>query len=323
MKRIIIYEQGAPEVMRYEDTPIPEPGAGQVRLKVAAIGVNYIDTYQRGGAYKVPMPFVPGQEAAGVVDAVGDGVTDFRVGDRAGFGFGVAGAYSEYVIAPAEKLIPIPEGTATRLAAAAMLQGMTAHYLTHSTFPLQVGQTALIHAAAGGTGQLVVQMAKRRGARVIGTAGSPEKVRIAESLGADAVINYATQNFEAEVSRLTDGAGVDVVYDSVGASTWEGSLNCLKRRGMMVLFGQSSGAIPPLDPQILNAKGSLYLTRPSLAAYTATRAELLQRANDVFSWIADGSLHVSVGHEFPLAQAAEAHIALTGRKTTGKILLIP
>ncbi|PJF25484.1 MAG: NADPH:quinone reductase, partial [Phototrophicales bacterium] len=304
MKHIIIYEHGVPEVMRYEDAPIPEPGAGQVRLKVEAIGVNYIDTYQRSGAYKVPLPFVLGQEAAGVVDAVGDGVTAFQVGDRAGFGFGVTGAYSEYVIAPAEKLIPIPDGTSTRLAAAAMLQGMTAHYLTHSTFPLHAGHTALIHAAAGGTGQLVVQMAKRRGARVIATAGSPEKVKIAESLGADAVINYSTQDFVAEVKRLTDGAGVDVVYDSVGAATWEGSLDCLKRRGMMVLFGQSSGSVPLFDPQILNAKGSLYLTRPSLAAHTATRPELLERANDVFSWIADGSLHISVGHEFPLAQAA-------------------
>jgi NADPH2:quinone reductase len=323
VKRIIIYEHGAPDVMRFEDAPMPEPSAGQVRLKVEAAGVNYIDTYQRGGAYKVPLPFVLGQEAAGVVDAVGDGVTEFRVGDRAGFGFGAAGAYSEYVIVPADKLILIPEGTETRLAAAALLQGMTAHYLTHSTFPLQAGHTALIHAAAGGTGQLLVQMAKRRGARVIATAGSPEKIKIAESLGADYVIDYTAQDFEAEVKRITEGAGVDVVYDSVGASTWEGSLNCLKRRGMMVLFGQSSGAIPPFDPQILNAKGSLYLTRPSLGAYTATRAELLERANAVFSWIADGSLHVSVGHEFPLAQAAEAHIALTGRKTTGKILLIP
>lgn len=323
MKHIIIYEQGAPEVMRYEDAAIPEPGAGQVRLKIEAVGVNYIDTYQRGGAYKVPLPFVLGQEAAGVVDAVGDGVTDFKVGDRAGFGFGVSGAYSEYAIAPADKLIPIPDGTPTRLAAAALLQGMTAHYLTHSTFPLHAGHTALIHAAAGGTGQLVVQMAKRRGARIIATAGSTEKVEIVERLGADAVINYSTQDFEAEVKRLTDGAGVDVVYDSVGAATWEGSLNCLKRRGMMVLFGQSSGGVPPFDPQILNAKGSLYLTRPSLAAYTATRAELLERAGDVFAWIADGSLKVSVQHEFPLARAAEAHIALTGRKTTGKILLIP
>ncbi len=323
MKRIIIYEPGAPEVMRYEDAPIPEPSAGQVRLKVEVVGVNYIDTYQRSGAYPMPVPFVPGQEAAGVVDAVGDGVAEFQIGDRAGFGFGVSGAYSEYVIVPVEKLIPIPNGTPTRLAAASMLQGMTAHYLTHSTFPLHAGHTALIHAAAGGTGQLVVQMAKRRGARVIATVGSPEKVKIAEQLGADAVINYTDQDFEAEVKRLTDGAGVDVVYDSVGAATWEGSLNCLKRRGMMVLFGQSSGAVPPFDPQLLNAKGSLYLTRPSLAAYTAARAELLERASEVFSWIAEGSLHVSVQHEFPLRQAAEAHIALTSRKTTGKILLIP
>ncbi len=323
MKRIIITEQGEPSVMRYEDAPIPEPGAGQARLKVEAIGVNYIDTYQRGGQYKVALPFTPGQEAAGVIDALGDGVSDFKVGDRAAFGFGVPDAYADYVIAPVEKLIPVPAGVESRIAAAALLQGMTAHYLTHDTFPLQTGQSALIHAAAGGTGQLIVQMAKMRGAFVIATVGSAAKAEIARKLGADAVINYTEQDFEAEVRRITAGAGVDVVYDSVGKDTFDKSLNCLRRRGLMVLFGQSSGAIQPLDPQILNAKGSLYLTRPSLAAYTATRDELLRRASDVFDGIARNTLHIAIDRELPLAHAADAHIALQSRGTAGKILLIP
>jgi NADPH2:quinone reductase len=323
MKRIILYQQGDPSVMRYEDAPIPTPAAGQARLRVEAIGVNYIDTYQRGGVYPVPLPFTPGQEAAGVIDALGEGVTDFRVGDRAAFGFGVPGAYADYVIAPAEKLIPVPENVEARLAAASLLQGMTAHYLTHDTFPLHVGQRALIHAAAGGTGQLVVQMARARGAFVIATVGSAAKAAIAHTLGADVVINYNEQDFAAEVRRITHGAGVDVVYDGVGAATFEGSLNSLARRGMMVLFGQASGAIPPFDPQILNAKGSLYLTRPSLAAYTATRDELLMRAAAVFDGIARGTLHIAIDRALPLADATEAHIALTSRSTAGKILLIP
>jgi len=245
------------------------------------------------------------------------------VGDRAAFGFGVPDAYADYVIAPVEKLIPVPAGVESRIAAAALLQGMTAHYLTHDTFPLQTGQSALIHAAAGGTGQLIVQMAKMRGAFVIATVGSAAKAEIARKLGADAVINYTEQDFEAEVRRITAGAGVDVVYDSVGKDTFDKSLNCLRRRGLMVLFGQSSGAIQPLDPQILNAKGSLYLTRPSLAAYTATRDELLRRASDVFDGIARNTLHIAIDRELPLAHAADAHIALQSRGTAGKILLIP
>lgn len=322
MKAIRVYEPGEPTVMRLEDVPLPEPGPGQVRLKIAAAGVNFIDVYQRSGQYVIDLPFTPGMEGAGVVDAVGADVTAFAPGDRVAFGF-TRGSYAEYIVVPAGKLVLVPADVDLTLAAGALLQGMTAQYLSHSTFPLQPGQTALIHAAAGGTGALLVQMAKHRGAHVIGTAGSPEKAQIAREAGADAVILYREADFEAEVRRLTDGQGVDVVYDSVGRDTFAKGLNVLCRRGMMVLFGQSSGAVEPIAPQILNARGSLYLTRPSLGDYTATYAELNERASAVFEGLRAGWLRLRIDRTLPLAQAAAAHEALASRATTGKVLLIP
>jgi len=322
MKQIVVREYGDPDVMQLEDGPLPEPGAGQVRVKVAAAGLNMIDTYKRSGAYKPPLPFTPGEEAAGTVDAIGAGVTLVKPGDRVAYGF-TQGAYAEYALVPEGQLVPVPDGLDLKFAAALMLQGMTAHYLTHDTFPLQPGQTCLIHAAAGGTGQLVVQIAKLRGARVIGTASTEEKVAIAYEAGADEVIRYTEQDFEAETKRLTGGKGVDVVYDSVGKDTFDKSLNVLRKRGYLVLFGQSSGAVAPLDPQILNAKGSLFLTRPSLGHYLQDRDELLRRAGDVLGWAASGQLKVRVDRALPLAEVAEAHRVIESRGTKGKILLIP
>jgi NADPH2:quinone reductase len=322
MKKIVVHEYGEPDVMQLEEAPIPEVGPGQVRIRVEAIGLNYIDTYKRSGAYKGALPMTPGEEAAGVIDAVGAGVTEVQVGQRIAYSF-VQGAYAEYAVIPAEKAILIPENLDTQTAAAALLQGMTAHYLTHDTFPLGRGHTALIHAAAGGTGQLIVQMAKLRGARVISTVSTPEKAQLVRELGADEVIIYTRQDFEAEVKRLTGGKGVDVVYDSVGKDTFEKGLNLLRPRGYMVLFGQASGPVPALEPQILNAKGSLFLTRPSLGHYLLDRAELVYRANDVFSRAASGALKVRVDRRFPLGEAAAAHQALTSRGTAGKLLLIP
>src|SRR6266511_3921994 len=307
MKAIRIHEFGGPEVLRYDDLPLPEPGAGEARVKLAATGVNFIDIYHRKGQYPGKLPLTLGQEGAGVVDAVGANATNLKVGDQVAYA-SVQGAYAEYANVPVARLVPVPDGVALDLAAAVMLQGMTAHYLTHSTFALKPGDTALVHAAAGGIGQLLVQLAKRCGARVI---------------GADEVIGYNEEDFEAAVKRLTDGKGVDVVYDSVGKTTFDKSLNCLRPRGYMVLFGQSSGPVPPLDPQILNGKGSIFLTRPTLAHYMATRDELLSRTNDLFSWITAGELKVAIDTTFPLAQAAEAHRYLEGRRTKGKVLLIP
>ncbi len=320
MKAIRIHQQGDPEVMKLEDIPIPEPGAGTVRLKIEAVGVNFIDIYQRIGQYKVNLPLTLGQEAAGVVDAVGEGVADVKVGDRAAYS-SVMGAYAEYAIVPTEKLVPLPAKVESRDAAAVMLQGMTAHYLSTDTFPIQAGQTALIHAAAGGTGALLVQMAKLRGAHVIATVSTDAKAAIARESGADEVLFY--DGFEAKVKELTAGRGVDVVYDSVGKDTFDSSLNCLRPRGYMVLFGASSGAVPPFDPIILNQKGSLYLTRPTLGHYIATREEVLRRAGDVLGLIADGKLTVRIDRSYPLGEAAEAHRALASRATMGKVLLIP
>jgi NADPH:quinone reductase len=322
MQKIVVHEYGEPDVMKLEEAPMPEPGPGQLRIKIEAIGLNYIDTYKRSGAYKGALPMTPGEEAAGVIDAVGEGVTEFKVGQRAAYSF-VQGAYAQYSVIPAEKALLVPDNLDTQTAAAALLQGMTAHYLTHDTFPLGRGHTALIHAAAGGTGQLVVQLAKLRGARVIATVGSAEKAALVRDLGADEVIIYTQQDFEAEVKRLTGGKGVDVVYDSVGKDTFDKGLNLLRPRGYMVLFGQASGAVGPLDPQVLNAKGSIYLTRPSLGHYLLDRAELVYRANDVFSRAASGALKVRIDRRFPLADAAEAHRALTSRGTAGKVLLLP
>ncbi|MBI5668371.1 MAG: quinone oxidoreductase [Chloroflexi bacterium] len=322
MKLVRVYEYGGPEVLKYEDAPTPEPAPGMVRVKIEAIGLNFIDTYQRSGIYKLPLPFTPGMEAAGVVDAVGQDVTEFRPGDRVVYGM-VNGAYADYTIVAAEKLVPVPEGMDALTAAAAMIQGLTAHYLTRDTFPLNDSHTALIHAAAGGTGQLVVQMAKQRGARVIGTAGTEQKAALAQAAGADEVIVYTQQDFEAEVKRLTDNRGVDVVYDSVGRDTFDKSIACLRPRGMMVLFGHASGTVPPVDPLAVLGKASLFLTRPYLSHYIATREELRRRASEVFHAVETGALKVTIGRTFTLENAAEAHRALAGRLTTGKVLLIP
>ncbi|MCS6804068.1 MAG: quinone oxidoreductase [Acidobacteriota bacterium] len=322
MKAIRVHEFGGIEALRLEDIPLPEPGRGEARVKLHASGVNYIDIYHRTGLYKSPLPFTPGMEGAGVVDALGADVTDVRVGDRVAYAMS-QGSYAEYAIVAAWKLVPLPEGLDFSTAAAALLQGMTAHYLTHSTYPLKPGDTALVHAAAGGTGQLLVQMAKQRGARVVGTVSTEEKAALAKAAGADDVILYTQTDFAQEVKRLTEGRGVEVVYDSVGQATFDKSLDCLKPRGYLVLFGQSSGPVPPFDPGLLSAKGSLFLTRPTLAHYTATRQELQQRANDVFSWVRDGRLKLRIERTFPLAEAAEAQRQLEERKTSGKLLLIP
>ena len=306
VKAVRFHEFGGPEVLRYEDIPQPEPGPGEAVLRLGACGVNFIDTYQRTGAYNVALPHVAGQEGAGEIVAVGEGAS-----------------YAEYVKVPAERLVKLPEGVDDATGAAVLLQGMTAHYLMASTFPLEPGHTCLVHAAAGGVGLLLTQMAKMRGAHVIGTVSTEEKAQLAREAGADDVILYTQQDFVAEVDRITGGAKLDVVYDSVGKDTFDGSLNCLRDRGYLVLYGQSSGRVPPVDPQALNAKGSLFLTRPTLASYTLTREEIDWRAGDIFGWVAEGSLNVRVGATFALSEAAEAHRQLEGRLTTGKVLLVP
>jgi NADPH:quinone reductase len=320
MKAIRIHSFGGPDVLRYEDVAVPSPGAGQALVRVEAAGLNFIDIYRRSGLYKVELPHTLGLEGAGTVDAIGPGVTGLAVGDRVAV-TDVPGAYAQYVLAPADRLVPIPPGVSARQAAAVILQGMTAHYLALATYPLQRGDVCLVHAAAGGVGLLLCQIAKRRGARVIATVSTEAKAELARKAGADEIIFYTRQDFEVEVKRLT-GAGVQVVYDSVGKTTFEKGLDCLRPRGMMVLFGQSSGPVAPIDPQVLNQKGSLFLTRPTLFNYIATRDELLSRAGEVLGWVADGSLSVRIDREYPLADAASAHRALEGRETTGKVLLI-
>jgi NADPH2:quinone reductase len=322
MKVVRVHEYGGVEALSYEDVEKPEPGEGEARVKVEASGVNFIDIYHRIGRYQGSLPFTLGQEAGGIVDAVGPNVTDVSPGDRVVYA-DVQGSYAEYAIVPAWYLAPVPKEVDVEHATAVMEQGLTAHYLTHSTYPIQQGETALVHAASGGVGHLLVQIAKLRGARVIGTVSTEEKAALAREAGADDVINYSKLDFEAEVKRLTNNKGVDVVYDSVGKDTFEKGLNCLRRRGYMVLFGQSSGPAPQIDPQILNPKGSLYLTRPTLGHYTADRTELLERVNDLFSWMAAGKLNVRVDKTFPLSNAADAHQYLEGRKSKGKVLLIP
>lgn len=322
MKAIRVHEYGGPEVMRLEEVPVPQPQAGEALVRLAASGVNFIDIYQREGLYPVPLPFIPGNEGAGTVEALGFGVTEVAVGDRVAFAM-VTGSYAEYAVVPAAKLVPVPEMVDLKFAAALMLQGMTAHYLTHSTYPLTEGDICLAHAVAGGVGELLVQMAKRLGARVIGTVSTEEKAALARSVGTDEVILYTQQDFESETRRLTVGKGVQVVYDGVGQSTFEKGLNCLVSRGYMVLYGQASGPVGALDPQVLNAKGSLFLTRPSLAHYVLTRQELLWRASDVLNWVATGELQLNIGNVLPLAQAADAHRKLVARQTMGKTLLTP
>jgi len=319
MKAVFIEQTGGAEVLKYAELPNPEPGPGQALVKIAASGVNFIDTYHRSGLYKLPLPAVLGGEGAGTVEAVGEGVSTVKPGDRVAWGT-ARGSYAEYAAVPATALVRLPDGLDFKHAAAAMLQGMTAHYLTHSTFPLKQGHTALVHAAAGGTGRLIVQMAKLAGARVIGTAGSAEKAHIAKQAGADEVILYSERDFAEETRRLT--GGVDVVYDSVGASTFLKSIDCLKPRGMMVTFGNASGPVPAIEPLMLSQKGSLFLTRPTLAHYTLTRDELEWRAGDVLRWIAEKKLTLKIDHVYPLADAAQAHRDLEGRKTTGKLVLI-
>jgi NADPH:quinone reductase len=322
MKAVRIHAPGPAAAMRVEDVPVPQPGRGEALVKLEACGVNFIDVYKRTGLYPVPVPATLGEEGAGEVVAVGEGVTEVRAGDRVAWA-GALGAYAEYAVVPAARLVPVPAAVPAREAAAVMLQGMTAHYLATSTYPLRAGDRCLVHAAAGGVGLLLVQIAKRRGAFVIGTAGSDEKAALAREAGADATIVYTRQDFVAETRRLTGGAGVQVVYDSVGRTTFLPGFDALAPRGMMALFGQSSGPVEPLDPQLLNRKGSLFLTRPTLAHYTATREELLARAGDLFAWMAAGELSVRVGAELALADAAEAHRALEGRRTTGKVILRP
>lgn len=322
MQAIVVQNPGGPEVLTYQETKTPTPKAGEALVKLAAIGLNYIDVYHRTGLYPLPRPFIPGMEAAGTVEAVGPDVSDVAVGDRVAYAM-QPGAYAEYAVVPAWKLVNIPPTVTFEQAAAAMLQGMTAHYLVTSVHPLKADQTALIHAAAGGVGLLLVQLTKHLGARAIGTVSTEAKATLARAAGADEVILYTEQDFEQETRRLTDGRGVEVVYDSVGRDTFLKSLNCLAPRGMLALFGQSSGPVEAFDPALLAQKGSLFLTRPSLAHYAATRAELTWRAGQLFNWISAGELKLRIEKTFPLSDAAEAHRQLEGRKTTGKVLLIP
>jgi NADPH:quinone reductase len=322
MRAIQIQETGGPEVLRLVELPIPQPGPGQVLLRVEATGVNFVEIYFRKGVYKSALPFTPGSEAAGTVEELGPGVAGFAAGDLVA-STSVLGSYAEYALAPAAQLVKVPAALGPEKAAAALLQGMTAHYLSHSTFPLKAGDTALVHAGAGGVGLLLTQMAVKIGARVIATVSTPAKAELSREAGAADVILYTEQDFEAEVKRITNGKGVDVVYDSVGKTTFDKSLNCLRPRGLLALFGASSGPVPPFDLIQLNSKGSLFITRPTLWHYIATRAELEWRSGDVLNWAASGALKLRTELIYPLAQAAQAQIDMESRKTTGKILLEP
>jgi NADPH2:quinone reductase len=322
MKAIRIHEFGGPEALRFEDVPEPSPKPSEAVVKIDAAGVNFIDIYQRTGIYKLPLPTTLGLEGGGVVTAVGNEVRDVKPGDRVAW-TSVPGAYANFAAVPADRLVPLPSSVTTKQGAATMLQGMTAHYLAHSTYPLKAGETCLVHAGAGGVGLLLTQIAKLLGARVITTVSNEEKAALSRGAGADLVIQYTTQDFEAEVKAFTGGKGLPVVYDSVGKSTVEKSINCLAPRGMLVLFGQSSGVVPTIDPQLLSQKGSLFFTRPTLVHYIASRDELLKRAQDLFSWIGAGQLKLRIEFEFPLKDAAAAQTALAGRQTTGKVVLIP
>ncbi|HXC31905.1 MAG TPA: quinone oxidoreductase [Verrucomicrobiae bacterium] len=322
MKAIQVPKTGGVEVLTFLDLPVPQAKPNEVIVKIAASGVNYIDVYFREGRYPITPPFILGQEAAGVVSETGSAVKDFKPGDRVAY-TGITGAYAEYQAVPADRLVRLPASITDQQAAAAMLQGMTAHYLTRSTYPLKSGEIALVHAAAGGVGLLLVQMAKALGARVIGTVSTEEKAKLARDAGADDVIFYTKQDFEAETKRLTDGKGVHVIYDGVGKTTFEQDLNCLRPRGYLVLFGASSGAVPPFDLNKLAPKGSLFITRPTLAHHIASHEELLERATDVLNMISSGKLKLHIEHLYPLKDAQQAHRDLEGRKTTGKLLLIP
>jgi len=322
LRAVRIHAPGGPEKLVYEEVPDPSPGPGEALVEIEAVGVNFIDVYRRTGLYPIALPAINGSEGAGTVVALGPGVREVAVGDRVAYQ-GVLGSYAERAVAPAKQLVRLPEGVSTKQGAALMLQGMTAHYLACTTYPLERGDTCLVHAAAGGVGLLLCQIAKLRGARVVGTVSTSEKAALAREAGADEVILYVERDFEVEVKRVMAGAGVQVVYDSVGQATFEKSLRCLARRGMMVLFGQSSGPVAPFDPQTLNRLGSLFLTRPNLADYVATREELLKRAGQVMNWVREGRLRLRIALELPLSQAAEVHRLLEARSTAGKILLIP
>ena len=329
MKAVRVHELGEPEVLRYEETSAPKPRTGEVLVKIEAAGVNFLDIYYRsgfhwGGHHGRALPYTPGAEAAGTIVEVGSDVADFKAGDRVAYGISNgSGSYAEFYAVPAWHVFNIPDAVDFKIAAAVMLQGMTAHYLTHSTYALKTNDTVLVHAAAGGTGLLLVQIAKLLGARVIGTVSTEEKAQLARAAGADATINYAKQDFAAEVRKLTDGKGVNVVYDSVGRETYEKSLDCLAPLGMLVIFGQASGPVPPFDTAVLNAKGSLTLARPSLTHNVARHADVVRRAGDLFKWIEAGKLQVKIGRTFKLADAPSAHRELESRRSTGKILLIP
>jgi NADPH2:quinone reductase len=322
MLATVIERSGGPEVLQLATVDDPTPGPGELLVRTGAVGVNYIDTYHRSGHYPVPLPFIPGREGAGTVTAVGSGVTEFVVGDRVAWA-DIPDSYAELVVVPASRALPVPGDVDDETAAALPLQGMTAHYLITSTYPVQPGDTVLVHAAAGGVGLLLVQLAKARGARVIGTVSTKEKEKLAREVGADEIIRYTEQEIATEVRRLTDGIGVAAVYDGVGASTFDASLASLRRRGVLALFGASSGPVPPVDPQRLNSAGSLYLTRPTLGDYVTTRAELMLRTTELFEAVRAGQLSVRIGGRYPLAEAARAHEDLHSRRTTGKLLLLP
>ncbi|MBT3530892.1 MAG: quinone oxidoreductase [Gammaproteobacteria bacterium] len=322
MKAVRVKEYGGPEAMCYEDIDVPSPGANDVLVKVEAAGINFIDTYQRSGLYQIPLPATLGLEAGGIVEEVGSDVSLFKAGDRVAY-TNVAGAYAEYASVPEDKLVALPDGVSFAEGAAAMLQGCTAHYLSQSTYKIKSGDSCLIHAAAGGVGLLLIQMAKMAGASVIGTVSTEEKAELARAAGADEVILYSETDFETEVKRITDGKGVNVAYDSVGKTTFDKSIDCLQRLGYMVLYGNASGPVTEFNPATLGPKGSLFLTRPTLFDYVADRESLEWRSGDVFNWIAEGKLKLRVEHFFPLSEAEEAHRALEGRKTTGKVILTP
>ncbi len=323
MKAVRVHACGGVEALRYEDVPAPSPGRGEALVRIAAAGVNFIDVQHREGRYPPPaLPFTLGSEAAGTVTAVGPDVSEVKVGERVAYAM-VTGSYAELAVVPARRLVKVPDAVTLDSAAAIMLQGMTAHYLTHSTYALRAGETVLVHAAAGGAGSMVVQIARLLGATVYGTVGGAAKAEIARAAGAHETIDYTRQDFETEIKRLTNGRGVDVVYDSVGKDTFAKSLNCLRPRGMLALFGFSSGPVAPFDPALLGAKGSLFLTRPGLNQYIATREELLQRSADLFRWVAAGQITPRIDRVWPLAEAGEAHAALEARRSTGKLLLKP
>jgi NADPH2:quinone reductase len=322
MRAIRVHRTGGPDVLQLDEIADPRPGPGEALIRLEAVGLNFIEVYQRKGLYPLALPFTPGSEGAGRVVAVGEGVSGVKPGDPVA-SVNLLGSYAELARVPAERLVILPESLDTVVGGAVMLQGLTAHYLATSTYPLTEGAWCLIHAAAGGVGLLLCQIARARGARIIGTASTAEKAALASQAGADEVVVYTKQDFVTEVRRITNGRGVAVVYDSVGKTTFDGSLNSLSPRGMLVLFGQSSGPVPPFDPQVLNSKGSLYLTRPTLAHYVARREELLARANDLFQWIEDGRLTVRIDRTYPLADAAKAHRALESRETKGKVILVP